>query len=200
MKNAAPPWKNQDDIVAMAESTSGPPPPPEGGIPRQRFPALLRWPIRALFLPFVLLDLATQRVVQLLFRTPYKKSGSCKQRGNCCYFILIPEPTNWYSKLYYFWNTEINGFYARHPDPIQIDHETFMVMGCRYLRKDGRCGHYHLRPAICRQWPYIEYFFAPRRLKGCGFKAIPRNKNFDPYPQDQQPKKNKLHIIKNDPS
>jgi Fe-S-cluster containining protein len=191
-----PPWKTPDDIVELAERTDGQPPLPKGGIPKQKVPGWIRWPIRALFLPFVLLDLACQRVARLFFKTPYKKEGGCNQRGNCCYYIIIPHPGNWFTKLYYFWNTEINGFYPRHPEPLRVDKESVMVMGCRYLQKDGRCGHYRLRPAVCRQWPFIEYFGPPKILKGCGFRAVPRDKNFDPYPQEEQSPKNKLNIIK----
>ena len=191
-----PPWKTPNDIITLAEKTTGQPPLPVGGIPKQKIPGWIRWPIRALFLPFVLLDLAAQRFARLFFKTPYMQVGGCNQRGNCCFFILIPEPTNWYTKLYYFWNTEINGFYLRHPQPIEVDNKTLMVMGCRYLQKDGRCSHYRLRPTVCRQWPYIEYFGHPKILKGCGFRAVPRDKNFDPYTQEEHPKNNKLNIIK----
>jgi hypothetical protein len=52
-----PPWKKPDDIVELAERTDGP--LPKGGIPKQKVPGWIRWPIRALFLPFVLLDLAS---------------------------------------------------------------------------------------------------------------------------------------------
>ena len=34
----------------------------------------------------------------------------------------------------------------------------------------------HLRPAVCRKWPLIEYFGHPRILKGCGFQAVHREK------------------------
>jgi Fe-S-cluster containining protein len=70
-------------------------------------------------------------------------------------------------------------------------------MGCRYLKQDGSCSHYRLRPSICRTWPQIEYFGHPRILKGCGFKATPRDPNFDPFSLGEPPKKtNKLNIIK----
>ena len=191
-----PPWKTPEDIIKMAEDTSGQPKLPEGGIPKQWLPAWIRWPVRVLVLPFVWLDLAAQKLAGLLFKTPYIQKGGCTQRGNCCYFIIIPEPKSWYTKLYYFWNTQINGFYPRHPEPLKVDKETVMVMGCRYLQKNGSCGHYRLRPTVCRQWPYIEYFGPPKILKGCGYYAIPRDKNFDPYPQKDHPKHNKLNIIK----
>lgn len=190
-------WNTPDELVTLAEESTEPPPLPEGGLPKQRIPGWIRWPIRMLVVPFVVLDLAAQRIARLFFKTPYLQTGSCKKRGNCCYYILFPAPLTWLSKLFYYWNTEINGFFPRDPKPLQIDQDHFLVMGCRYLKQDGSCGHYHLRPAICRTWPQIEYFGRPKILKGCGFKAVPRDKNFDPFPQDDNVEKiNKLKILK----
>lgn len=190
-----PPWNNPDDVIKLAEAEEQPP-LPVGGIPKQRVPGWIRWPIRAIFLPFVLLDLAAQKFVRFFIKPPYKQVGGCNQRGNCCFFIIIPEPKGWLTRLYYYWNTEINGFYPRHPEPMDVDGDKVKVMGCRYLQKDGRCSHYRLRPTICREWPQIEYFGPPKILKGCGFHAVPRKKDVDPYPQDKQPSENKLNVLK----
>lgn len=187
-------WKDPDDLIALAEWSEQPPPPP-GGIPRQRLPGWVRWPIRVLMLPFVLLDLAAQRIARLFFKTPYKTEGHCHQRGNCCYYIGTPAPNNLMTRLYYLWNTEVNGFYSRGFEPMDVDGKLMVIMGCRYLLKDGRCGQYRLRPMVCRQWPRIEIFGKPRRLKGCGFKAVPRDKNFDPYGEVPSSLSNKLNII-----
>ena len=190
-------WNTADDLVTFAEESTSPPPLPPGGIPRQRIPGWIRWPIRAVIMPFVTLDIWAQRIARLFFKTPYKQEGGCLQRGNCCYFIFFPEPSDWLSKLFYYWNIEINGFYPRDSKPMQIGEDNFRVMGCRYLGEDGRCGNYRLRPAICRTWPKIEYFGRPKVLKGCGFKAVPRDKNFDPFPQEEPPiNTNKLKILK----
>ena len=189
-------WNSPEELVLLAEESTSPPPLPKGGLPNQKVPDWIRWPIRGLFLPFLILDLTAQRIAKLFFKTPYKQEGGCTQRGNCCYYILFPAPNSWLSKIFYFWNVEINGFYPRDSKPLQVEEDKFMVMGCRYLQQDGRCSHYHLRPSICRTWPQIEYFGRPKILKGCGFKAVPRDKNFDPFPQDKiRPKNNKLNIL-----
>ena len=188
-----PIWKNPDELITFAESSTSPPPQDE--IPKQKVPGWIRWPIRAIFLPFVLLDLLCQKFVRFFFKTPYKQVGKCNKRGNCCYFILTYAPTNWLKKLYYFWITEINGFYPRQQKPLIVDNVKFKVMGCRYFKKNGECSHYRLRPMICRQWPVIEYFGPPKILKGCGYKAVPRNKNFDPYPQDKIANSEKLNVL-----
>ncbi|MEM1283187.1 MAG: hypothetical protein AAGG81_06500, partial [Chlamydiota bacterium] len=84
-----------EELIKDAEERTSTPPPPRSGVPRQKVPAWVRWPIRAIFLPFVLLDLAAQRLVRFFFKTPYKRVGSCQKRGNCCFYIIIPEPDTW---------------------------------------------------------------------------------------------------------
>lgn len=200
-KVSPPPWKEPEDLVRMAEKSNQPPPEPEGGIPKQWLPGWIRWPVRAAVLPFVWLDLACQRFVRFFFKTPYKEVGKCYQRGNCCYYIVIPAPQGLMTRLFYFWHTQINGFFSRHPDPMEVDGQKVVVLGCRYLQKDGRCGHHRMRPAICREWPRIEYFGPPKILKGCGFKAVPRDPQFDPYPQGDEEAsltepRNRLNILK----
>lgn len=150
------------------------PPAPLGGIPKQWLPGWIRWPIRVLLLPWILLDLWAQKVARWVIRPPYRKVGHCLKRGNCCQYILIPEAKGVFGRLYLLLNTQINGFYLRFKESYEYDGEKVMVMGCRYLKKDGSCRHYHLRPTVCRNWPMIEYFGRPRILKGCGFRAVPR--------------------------
>lgn len=168
------PTAGLDEILALAEEAEEIPPEPLGGIPRQWLPSFIRWPVRALFLPFMLLDLGAQKIARMLIRPPFKKAGKCLKRGNCCHYILIPEAKGLLGKLYYLWNTQMLGFYRRTPSVYESDGKRVYVMGCRYLKKDGKCGHYHLRPTVCRKWPVIEYFGYPRIIKGCGFKAIPK--------------------------
>jgi Fe-S-cluster containining protein len=150
--------------------------PTDRHIPAQRLPGWIRWPIRALIVPFLWIDLAMQKLARMIVRPPYKRVGSCKERGACCYYILIEERKGWLGKLYMLWHTEINGFYPRQMPLVQEGKQTFRVMGCRYLKRSGKCGHYKLRPMICRKWPIIEHFGDPQILKGCGFRACSRLK------------------------
>jgi Fe-S-cluster containining protein len=99
------------------------------------------------------------------------------KRGNCCHYILIPEAKGFFGKLYYLWNTQVLGFYRRYSHEHEAEGKPIYVMGCRYLRKDGSCGQYHLRPLICRKWPIIEHFGHPRIIKGCGFTAKATHKS-----------------------
>ena len=114
----------------------------------------------------------------MIIRPPYNRGGECKRRGNCCHYILFKK-YRWrlLDRLYLFWCREINGFFLREKKAQVYDDSLWYVMGCRYLKKNGSCGHYHLRPSLCRTWPKIEIFGRHEMLKGCGFKAIPRKKH-----------------------
>ncbi len=164
---------NIEDLVAHAGELKQ---PPKQKIPKKWFPEFISVPIRLLILPMVLLDLAAQRIARFIIRPPFKKVGSCKKRGNCCYFILIRKTKGIFGKLDLFWHTQINGFFPRTKEAHKIDGKSFHLMGCRYLKKDGRCSRYFIRPTICRTWPRIEIFGKPQALKGCGYKAEVRNK------------------------
>lgn len=163
-----------EDVIFQAGDADGPPPPPDGGIPKQKLPSWVRWPVRVFFLPFVLLDVAMQRFAKWLIRPPFKQVGGCKKRGNCCHYIMIRKPKGILGFVFRIWNTEFNGFYLRSQEAFEYENHKVMVMGCRYLQKDGSCKHYTLRPMVCRKWPVIEHFGVPRILKGCGFKAVNR--------------------------
>jgi len=174
-----------EDLVFKAGEAKEQPALPPHGIPRQKVPGWIRWPIRLLFLPFILLDVAMQRVARWLIPPPYKQVGSCKKRGNCCHYIMIRKPKGFLGWIFKFWNMEINGFYLRSDQEYEYENHKVMVMGCRYLQKDGSCKHHKFRPMVCRKWPVIEAFGVPRMLKGCGFKATPRKKG-DPLPMIEE--------------
>lgn len=165
-----------DEILEFAGDAEEPPPLPPNGIPQQWLPAWIRWPVRLFILPFILLDTWAQKTARVLLRPPYQQSGKCLKRGNCCHYILVPEAKGILGKLFYFWNTQFLGFYRRDEKTYASEKRNVYVMGCRYLKKEGSCGRYFLRPAVCRKWPIIEHFGHPRILKGCGFKATLREK------------------------
>lgn len=148
-------------------------------IPKQKLPGYLRWPIRVLAYPFMMIDILAQKLVSFIYKPKYRLIGQCKKRGACCQYIHMGWPKKgrltFFSKVYIYWQTEILGFYFKDFDFIE-DKELTKVMGCRYLSKEGKCTKYFLRPAICRTWPKIKYFREPSILKGCGFKAVLRNK------------------------
>lgn len=179
--------KTLDEILVRAEEAEAQPPPPLGGIPKQWVPWWIRQPLCLLALPWILFDLYLQKLATLIIRPPQRKEGDCLRRGNCCHYILIPEPKGLLGRLNFFFNTQIYGFYPRFSEPYEYDGTKVVVMGCRYLEKDGSCGNYKLRPVVCRKWPMIEIFGTPRILKGCGFRAVPK--------ETLKPKKSSLDIL-----
>lgn len=151
--------------------------------PKKWFPESLSIIIRCIVLPFVLLDLGAQKIARFIIPPPFKKGGSCKQRGKCCVNILVRRSKGIFGWLDLFWHTQINGFYKRQKQPVMMKGKKFHLMGCRYLAKDGRCKRYHLRPIICRTWPRIEIFGRPEILKGCGYEVFLRkDKKKNPFP------------------
>ncbi|MEM1008828.1 MAG: hypothetical protein AAGJ35_07455 [Myxococcota bacterium] len=149
-------------------------------IPRQHCPAPLRLLLKLCVFPFMMLDLTIQRLIQRLFPPPYKVEGGCLKRGMCCHYILMGwspwgERLPWVGKFWLWWYTDVHGFYERGFEVEDDAGHSAKVMRCRYLRKDGLCGQYRLRPALCRQWPRIEYGTRPQLLKGCGYKILNRS-------------------------
>lgn len=161
-----------EDLIFKAGDAEEQPAPPKGGIPSQKIPNWVRWPIRAFVLPFLWIDSAAQKVARLLIPPPFKTAGACKKRGNCCYYIMVRKCKGPIGFLFHLWHTEINGFFLRSEEVFEYEKNQVQVMGCRYLQKDGSCKHYFFRPMICRKWPIIEHFGYPRALKGCGFYAV----------------------------
>ena len=177
-----------EDLLEDAGNATHPPPPPALGIPKRWLPVWISASLKCIVFPFVLVDLAMQRVARLIIRPPFKREGSCKKRGNCCHYILIQYSKNLMGRLFYFWYTQVHGFYLRFKDPQFYEGKQMYVMGCRYLQKDGSCKQYRLRPLICRQWPVVEHFGYPKMLKGCGYRSNP------PYPpEDSEDKLSEGH-------
>ncbi len=166
-----------DLLVETVGDAKEEPPLPNEGLPRQWLPGWIRWPLKILALPWILLDYHVQCLASKFFRTPYVQVGGCKQRGNCCHYIMMEKGWGIFGWLFTAWHTQVIGFYKRMPDTQEYEGKKIYVMGCRHLRKDGKCGQYRFRPLVCRKWPIIEHFGHPRLLKGCGFRAVERKKN-----------------------
>lgn len=184
--------KKQDEyfyeILRSAESLTSPPKLSKA-IPKQWLPGWLRWPLKLSYLPILILDFFMQKIARLIIRPPFKQTGTCKRRGNCCYYILLPEPKGILGKVFYFWQTQVNGFFIREKAPPDDKDKRMLVMGCRYLKENGSCKNYKTRPSVCRRWPVIEHFGMPRVLigmprvlKGCGLQpTLRKSYQKEPY-------------------
>ena len=171
-----------DDLLKIAEEATKPPEDPVEGIPKQKLPSWIRIGIRSLFLPFLHLELLTEKIAKWIIRPPFTKVGTCKRRGNCCHYILFPETKGLMKKLFHFWSFEVHGFYQRSHLEYEYEGKKVQVMGCRYLRKNGTCSNYFFRPKVCRSWPMIECFGYPKILKGCGYQAKLKKSYEKKYP------------------
>ena len=171
-----------EELLKTAEDATTAPKEPDGGIPKQKLPSWLRITIKCLCLPFLYMELTTERVAKWIIRPPFKQVGTCKRRGNCCHYILFPETHGIVKKIFTFWNTEVNGFYRREQLNYEYEGKKVLVMGCRYLQKNGSCSNHTFRPKVCRTWPIIEYFGYPKVLKGCGYQAKLRKSAEKKYP------------------
>ena len=167
-----------EDLLEIAGEEGHEPPPPPQGIPKRWLPGFIRFPLKCLLLPYILIDELMQKLARKIIRPPFKQVGKCKRRGNCCYYVLIRHSGTLWGRLFLLWHTQVQGFYMRYKQPHIYEGHEMYIMGCRYLKKDGSCGQYRLRPQVCRQWPVIEHFGQPKILKGCGFSSSP------PYPPE----------------
>jgi hypothetical protein len=158
-----------DDMLYQASIGKKAPQFPGGKLPKQWLPSFIRWPLRVLFYPFIVLDNLSQNIAKKIIKPPFKKVGKCKKRGNCCHYILMKKSWGFLNVFDLFWNTQVNGFFLRDKKTFLYQGKQFYVLGCRYLKDNGSCSHYRLRPMICRSWPKIEIFGSPQLLKGCGF-------------------------------
>jgi hypothetical protein len=143
--------------------------------PPQHLPAIIRWGIRGIIWPFMVLDLSIQRCLRFFVRSPHKLRGRCNGCGVCCRYILLEwagcvEKYSWLGRIYLWWMTEINGFYLLDFDFCDQEGSKYLLMGCRYLSKK-RCRHYLMRPAICHHYPWVGYFRRPGVLPKCGYKS-----------------------------
>ncbi len=148
-------------------------------IPKRWLFSWIGYALKCFVLPYVLIDEWMKKLARKIIRPPFQQIGTCKRRGNCCYYILIPELKSFWGRLFLIWHTQVHGFYMRYKTAYLYEGKKMLVMGCRYLKKNGSCGQYFLRPQICRQWPLIERFGYPKILKGCGYASKP------PYPQEK---------------
>jgi len=156
------------------------PPEPKSGIPRQWVPRPLRVAFRLALYPWILLDLAAQRLILMFVRPGFVVSGTCKKRGACCHYTVMPVADGgfWgaFDKVMTWWLTQVQGFYPRGFEVDGPDGDPWRVMGCRHLTEQGSCGSYFLRPTICRKWPRVSVWDSPKVLKGCGYVVEPTHR------------------------
>lgn len=101
-------------------------------------------------------------------KTEYIRKGKCKKCGKCCQVLGIQYPnffnrfprllkltTKWHEYRYCFSYLNREGNY--------------LLYRCNLSRPDGRCGWYHFRPRLCREYPKTGLFGKPFMHRTCGF-------------------------------
>jgi len=62
--------------------------PPKNNPPKQRLPGWIRWPLRILAFPIMILDVYSQKFAYMIFKPKYKLEGSCKKRGTAATLFI----------------------------------------------------------------------------------------------------------------
>lgn len=135
---------------------------------------LTRAVIREVALVFVLTELWALRLVRWIYRPRFVVTGSCQMRGTCC-TMIVGDPPRFIKEnqtllgLFAAYHRVVHDFRVVNRGP-----EGELIFSCGYLRDDGRCGIYRHRPFICRNYPVLYWFNAPRPLPGCAYGVAPR--------------------------
>lgn len=123
---------------------------------------------------FTRLDLAAVSWVRKARPPRYAIVGACQRRGACCTQIVADPPrvvkqTPVLFHAFAGFHKLLHNFslVGRGPDGQ-------LVFRCGFLRADGRCGIYRLRPRLCRTYPLLPFFDAPKILPGCGYRVVLR--------------------------
>lgn len=133
-----------------------------------------RWVFREVIRLFILAELMSLRIVRLVIPPKFVVLGRCHMRGNCCTMIVANPPSFIKDRpallaCFAAYHRVMHNFHVVNRGP---DRE--LIFKCHHLRDDGRCGIYRHRPFICRNYPVLPWFEAPKPLPGCGYQVAPR--------------------------
>lgn len=137
------------------------------GFPTLRF-------IGALFtVSLVHAELAAVALVRKVHPPKHVILGDCVRCGDCCKSILSNPPRflkrDPWVRIYIAFHRITHNFSAVARGP---DGEIFF--SCGHLRPDNRCGIYWRRPLLCRTYPVLPYYDAPKLLPQCSYRVAAR--------------------------
>lgn len=135
---------------------------------------LTRRLIREVAVLFTRLDLTVLSFWRWLRPPRYELVGGCQRRGACCTQIVADPPRRLLTRPYLLslfvrFHKLVHNFQLVGRGP-----QGQLVFRCGFLGTDGRCGIYRLRPRLCRTYPLLPYFAAPKLLPGCGYRVVLR--------------------------
>lgn len=118
-------------------------------------------------------DALTTAVVRRVRPPRFALQGECVRCGECCRMIVGDPPglvkRSGLLSLYIGWHRVFHAFAVTGRGP-----EGEVLFTCGHLRADGRCAIYARRPALCRDYPVLPFFEAPRLLPACSYRVAPR--------------------------
>ena len=135
--------------------------------------ALTRGVFRLIALFFVVLEINAGRLVRAIIKPEFVMLGSCHRCGECCEQIVSDPPkfikNTSLIRLYLLFHRVTHRFEATHRGP-----QGEIIFRCGHLLSDGRCGIYHFRPLLCRNYPRVPQMGAPSLLPNCSYQYAPR--------------------------
>ena len=135
--------------------------------------AMTRVLFKTLGLVFVLLEVGAGRLVRAVIKPEFELLGDCHRCGECCEQIVSDPPSfiknTRLLRLYLLFHRVTHRFTATHRGP-----NGEVIFRCGHLLTDGRCGIYHFRPLLCRNYPRVPQMGRPRLLPNCSYQYAPR--------------------------
>lgn len=118
-----------------------------------------------------------QIIKKYLLKTRYKLVGKCQQCAICCTHIGVEDPEDYYHrpflcKLVLFFYEKVYDFKFADYLP---ERKLFIFTCQHYDANERRCTNYFHRPAICRNYPVVNYFTEPEICQPCGFSTTIRD-------------------------
>lgn len=122
----------------------------------------------------IILDYYFEKALtRYIFKTRYKRVGSCKKCGQCCEVVGVK--VNDYivrysilAKLIIVFYEKVNNFSFEE----YHQKENYLLFSCNNFNKEERkCNIYSRRPGLCRNYPYVRYFDEPVFMTDCNYSA-----------------------------
>lgn len=141
---------------------------------------VLKLLVREIIRGFVVLDLSIWRLLRHIKKPRYRLEGACQKRGACCTQIIADPPRYLKQRprllrVFVLFHRWMHNFQLRARGPLGE-----LVFRCGYLQPNGGCGIYRWRPRLCRVYPVLPFFTAPKLLPGCGYRTRLRGLNAHP--------------------
>lgn len=121
--------------------------------------------------------------INILTAPKYKRSGYCKQCGECCRSIVLSDNGKEIRSVEEYELLRQKYKKYNHFEPIKLNKQGILLFKCKSLGIDNRCKDYFFRSLYCRQYPNIDKKFILAGgvlLNGCGYKIAP-SKKFSDY-------------------